>query len=254
MLKSAVMLSAATVLFGSQAKADAASGASLGQWRLTGGQAPELIYSAGPEPTQQFRLFCTPSGGEGRLQTELWFDLPIDHVLSAPGRRINETAEVQIASGPIIRKYQLRRVYDADADNVTHDMDTRIQTDDPLWREFARSGRLSFSEKPIDAKTPKAKIHYVCVRVFERQIRTEPPPYKVTSCRQGFWRWRAAPRERRSSGSTPARVRAGTDFAMAAWRQGPQVDGEPSAEFVCDQAPARRLQNGEPGKRRAAAR
>lgn len=142
---------------GGAPRIDATQAGDASSWRLIDHPEPLLVFSRGGSRPFDFAISCRTGTGEGHFRANLWFEAPPGALMTTPQMRINELVQIQFASGPIIRQYSLRRVYSAEKAAITDEMDARFQTDDPLWQEFARSGRLSFVERPIDAKTAEER-------------------------------------------------------------------------------------------------
>ena len=122
-------------------------------WSLKPGGVPILVYSPRNAEVPDISIDCPKSSGEIHLLEFIQWNHLVGYIHKPASSLINEQLRQPISSGPIVRYYTFRRVFDAAHNVTTNDMDMRLQAGDPLWREFYRSGRLSIAESPIDAKT-----------------------------------------------------------------------------------------------------
>ena len=79
---------------------------------------------------------------------------------------------VEIASGPIRRFYEFRREVFFKHGSRIAQYAAQFQTDDPLWREFARSGRISLANLSADAESRNDRSRVV--QFFRRCERRLP--------------------------------------------------------------------------------
>jgi hypothetical protein len=135
------------------------------EWRLDE-DGRHLVYGAvGDEPLADWSCL----NGGLLLRVAIGMPPPGNFPLSA---RHDYYVLDEIASGPVSNTYQVRQLWDDKTDSLTERAEVGMAIDDPLPREFARSGRLHADDR-MDATTDRERA---AIRDFFKSCRSQPRP------------------------------------------------------------------------------